>query len=229
MTAYASSASGGGTAGTGSRTASITPAIGELLVVAYNASANTNATPTVTDDQGGTYTKVDTAPWNASANIGGVYVRDQLVSGAVAHTVTIAPGSNTSMIIGIIAVSGMSKTGSAAIRQSAKVTDEASATTPAPAFAVSALTGNMTLAFAFNGRFTAQMVPPSGWTERLDVAEGSPIVGLEAATQDSGFTGTTVTWGSTYGGTLGGSAIILELDASGAALAVKGHHYRMMR
>lgn len=214
MAAYASAASGGGTSGTGSRTATITPAVGNLLVVGYNASANTSTSATVTDDQGGTYTQVNTALWDTSADIGGVYVRNQLVSSAVAHVITVAPGSNTAMAIGVIAISGMTRTGSSAIRQSARVQNETSATTPAPAFSASALTGNMTLGFAFNGRNAATMTAPTNWTERLDIGQPTPSTGLEAATRDSGFTGTTITWGSTYGGTLGGSAVILELDAT---------------
>jgi len=229
MAAYASAASGGGTSGTGNRTAAITPAVGDLLVVAYNASTNTNTSATVSDDQGGTYTQVNTALWDTSADIGAVYVRDQLVSSAVLHTITTATGSNTATSIGIIAVSGMAKTGATAVRQSAKVENEASATTPAPTFASSALTGNMTIGAVFNGRNAATMTAPTSWTERLDIGQPTPSTGVEVATRDSGFTGTTITWGSTYGGTLGGSAIILELDGSGAALAVKDHHYRMMR
>ena len=140
MATYRASAVGGGTSGSGDRTAAITPAVGDLLVVFVSLSGNTNATPTCSDNQSGTYTRILRAAWSASANNMACFVRDQIVSTTSSHTITVASGSNTAGAIGVIAVQGMTKTGASAVRSSGSQANQASGTTPTPVLNQAALT-----------------------------------------------------------------------------------------
>ncbi|MDP2735983.1 MAG: hypothetical protein Q8P12_07310, partial [bacterium] len=58
----------------------------------------------------------------------------------------------------------------------------------------------------------AGLAAPVGWTEQADVGQGNPPVGLETVTRDSGFTGTTITWGGTSASAF--ASIIVELDTA---------------
>jgi hypothetical protein len=209
---FRTSAAGGGTSGTTDRTVAITPAVGDLFIAFCVASVNTQTAPTMTDNNSGTYSLITTAQKATSADTMSVFVRNQFLANTTSTTLTCATGSNTAGEIVVVAVTGMSQTGSNAIRQSNRQENQASGGTPAPAFSSAALTDNMTLGAIFNATNPATMTTPTNWTERQDVGQATPTTGLEVVTRDSGFTGTTVTWGSTSGSAF--SSIIVELDAS---------------
>lgn len=214
MTAiYAGSWSGGETSGTTDRSASGTPAVGELLVVACQASTNTNTAPTCTDDQGGTYTLIFTAASNSSADMGSVFVRNQPVATAVAHNVTVATGSNAASEIGVIRVSGMSKFGITAVRSKGKQENQATSTTPAPVLDLTPLTTNVQIAGIFSADTTT--TPPASWTERVEASQITPTCALEIATRDSGNTTATITFGAAENTAFASFAI--ELDCSAPA------------
>lgn len=222
MAAFRTSAAGGGTSGTSNRTATITPAVGDLFVVFCNASGNTNSAPTCSDNNGGTYSLVGTAAKNSSADMMSCFVRDSLLPNTTSTVVTVATGSNTAAEIVIVAVSGMAKSSSGAVRQSGKQANQAASTTPAPALPASALTVNVTLGAVGNTTTPATMTSPSGWTERQDVGQSTPSTGLEVVSRDSGFTGTTVTWGSTSGSAYASFVVELDGSDSGAAAVTLG-------
>ena len=194
--------------------ASITPAVNDLLVALCSVRANANTAPTCSDDQGGTYTLAGTSQWGGGAHTMSCFVRDALATSAVSHTVTVATGSNTSGNVVLVALSGMTKTGSTAIKQALGVEENGSGTTPAPSLGSAATTGNVTIGAVASSSNPVGQTAPTGWTERQDVGQNAPTTGLEVVTRDSGFTGTTVTWGASESSVF--SALILELDASGA-------------
>lgn len=188
------------------------------LIVIFVAGTATLANGTVTDSLGGTYTDCGTANKNSSADEAHVFVRDALISSNTTMTVTwdCSADSATGCIMFMVRVSGMSRTGSSAIRQFANQNNQAGGGTPAPSFAVAALTGNPTLGFIFNATNPAGMTPPTSWSElRADAGYGSPTTGGEYVVRNSGFTGTTITWGSTSASAF--CAMIIELDTSVAA------------
>jgi hypothetical protein len=220
MATYRTSAAGGSTSGTGNRTVAVTTAIGDLLVVFCAASGNTNVTPTCTDNRGGTYTRVDAALFGASANAMSVFVADQLAASAVSTTITVATGSNTAAELVAVAVSGMTRTSAnGAIRGSGSQANQA-AGTPAPALGAAALTANVTIGCVANSTSPAGMTAPTGWTERQDVGQATPSTGLEVVTRNSGFTGTTVTWGSASATPF--ASFVLELDGSAGPVSGSG-------
>ncbi len=211
--AVRTTAAGGGTNGTGNRTVTIVPAVDDLLVVFCAVSVNTNAAPTMTDDNGsGTYTLIQTAQWNTSANTMSLFVRTALMVNTTSTVITCATGSNTSGELVVYAITGMTRTGASAILQNARQENQASGGTPAPAFGASAQTGNMTLGGVANATTAPSWTPPTNWTEEQDVSQATPTTGLETVSRASGFTGTTITWGSTSGSVF--ADIIVELDTS---------------
>ena len=212
MAVFITSAAGGGSTGTSDRTVAITPGVADLIVFYCAASANTNEAPTATDDRGGTYALVTTALYKATTNAMALFVRNQFVTAAVAHTITAATGSNTSGEIVACTFSSMARTGASAVLQSKTVKNQAAGGTPAISFGSAVNTANVTLGGIANTTNPATVTGPVGWTERQDVGQARPNVGLEVVTRDSGFTSTTVTWGGTSPTEFGG--IIVELDAS---------------
>ena len=151
----------------------------------------------------------------ASVNSIYAFVSDQLVSNAASQTVTFDPADAANgTIIFVNAVAGMSKSGTAAIRQFAKQDNQA-AGTPAPAFSSNALTENVTLGVVGNATSPAGLTAPTSWTEPAstgDLGYSTPTTGGEYVFRNSGFTGTTITWGSASASAFG--SIIIELDTS---------------
>jgi hypothetical protein len=196
--------------GSGSATVApvITTVTGDLLIAIY--VSNGTGTATCTDNQSGTWTKIAATLYNASGSQLTFWVRDQLVVTGAATTVTMAGGGGGASYSTVIAVSGMNYAGTAAIVQSAAAANQASGSTPAVTFSSSVQTAAVTI-----GAVSANtLTPPTNWLERTD-AQQNPGNRLEVITRDSGFTGTTITWGNTAGANYAAFAIELQ---SGVAL-----------
>jgi len=198
----------------GTHTVTSTPAQGDLIVIVAANTGNTSAA-TPTDDQGGVYVQVNTCVKATSADRMGVFVRTTLVPSGVSTVFTHAPGASSGGGIAVLKVTGMKRTGSQAIRQSAIQSNQASGT-PTPVLSVAALTGNALIGAVFNGASPATMTERSSpaWSERADVGYGSPTTGLEVMSIDSGETGTSIAWGSSSGSAF--CSIVVELDTSAA-------------
>ncbi len=213
---YRSSAAGGATSGTSDRTVVITPAVGDLIIVAVCLSGNTNDVPTMTDNNGfGTYDRILCVPWSASANRLAVFVRTALMVNTTSTTITCASGSNTAGELVAVAVAGMTRAGTSAIRSSGSQSNQATSTTPAPALSQTSLTGNLTICGVGSGDTTTTF--PTNWSERQDVSQATPTTALEIATRDSGFVGTTITFGATQSTVY--ASFALELDGSAAPIS----------
>lgn len=211
---YRASWVGGDSSGTGDRTCTVsTPAVGDLLIVWVVVTANSNDTPTCSDDNSGSYDRILTRTCGGGGGSFRLscFVRTALMTNTTSTVVTPATGTNNSGSVVVTAISGMTRAGSAAVRQSAGQNVTVGPSAPAPAFGSACLTGNVTLGAVGNAANPAAMTAPTNWTERQDTGQASDTCGLEVVTRDSGFTGTTVTWGST---TLAYGDIIIELDCS---------------
>ena len=208
-----------GTADTGASpntSGAFTPAANDLLVVFVVASDTTDAAGTLSCSAGTTFTLVNKAVYSASANAIYCFVANSL-SAASSQTVTWTETSDAASGTHIFVerIAGMSRTGSGAIRQSAKTDNGSAAGTPAATFASSALTGNVTLGVVGNSSNPAAMTPPTNWTEPAstgDLGYNVPATGGEVVFRDSGFTSTTITWGGTSATVYGVS--IVELDTT---------------
>lgn len=190
------------------------PTAGDLLFVFVAATGTADTAPTMTDSQSLGMTRVAASfTWATGTHTIYAFVSNALAA-AASMTVTFdcSGDAATGCAIFVAGVQGMSRVGLNAIKQTAGQDNQITGTTPAPVFASSALTGNPTLGCIGNNTNPAGVTEPSGWTERADVGYTSPTTGAEYVSRDSGFTGTTITWGSTSAS--GFASFATELDAS---------------
>jgi len=175
---------------------SFTPAAGELLVAFVNASGTT-AAGSMTDSQGLNFTRIISAAYGGNASTVYCFVSNATAS-ASSMTVTFdcTGDAATGADIVVAGVTDVNGTGASAVQQSTRQQNQNSGT-PAPVFGASCDTNNPTLVcVGIEGDNPANVSPPGGWTEQADTGHANPATGTEYATRDSGFTGTTVTWGS---------------------------------
>lgn len=202
------------TGGTTDASGSFTPAAGDLLIVFVVATGTVGA-GTCTESLGETtFTKITSALKASSADTLYLFISNQPLSTAGARTVTFGTGGggSTGTVITVYRISGQSRFGASASRQTAVQSNQAAAGTPAPAFANACLTGNPTLGVVGNATNAATMTAPTNWTEDSDNGYATPTTGQESISRASGFTGTTVTWGSTSASAFGD--IVVEIDSS---------------
>jgi hypothetical protein len=186
--------------------------VGDLVVVYCCVAANTNDTPTCSDNNGsGTYDLIDVMNFTiSSVNYRmSVFIRTALMVNTTSTVITVATGSNSSGTIHVIPITGISRTGANAVRSKGSQNNQAAATA-APALNQSALTGNGTL--VVQGSADTTTTAPTNWTEVLDTSQSNDTVALESASRASGFTGTTITFGAASSTVFCSHA--MELDGS---------------
>lgn len=211
------------TGNTPNTSGAFTPAIGDLIVVFVTKEASALASPMVSGDLTSSvaptgFTLIRNEGHQSSAAHVGVFVANSKCVDTTSRTVTIASGSDAGAgtNISVYRVSGMTKTGANAVRQSAGQTD-LSAGTPAPAFSQAALTGNACLGCIYNASNPAGLTQPSGWSEGSDTGYTTgQVSGIETCFINSGETGTTITWGGASATAF--ASIIIELDTSATIL-----------
>ena len=208
----------------GNKTVAITPAVGEIII-AFAANSGTTTDPTVTDDQGGTYTRVAGCIKNASADEMHFYVRNTPCQTTAVHTLTEnVGGAGTGGGIWAACVPGMAKSGLNAVRQFATQDNQAGSTVPTGTFTRAPLTENMLVFAVFNTTNGAGITEPSGFTERRDVGYTTTANGLEVATRDSGHTSVTVAAQNQSPSAFG--MIVVELDTATPTAGGSGRSWR---
>lgn len=193
---------------------SFTPAVGDLLWVTVAAAGTTTAFPTLTSSAGTTFRFIGVALVTASVDRLYTFLARTLVTSATPQTVTFdcTGDAATGATIAVASVSSMTRTADTGAVRQYKVASNVAAGTPAVTFDNSVLTGNPTLVCVGNATNPAGLTEPTGWTEGADSGNITPTHGLEYAYRNSGFTGTTVTWGSASASAFG--AIVMELDTT---------------
>jgi len=194
---------------------SFTPAAGDLLCAFVIASDSILGSPTMSDTQGIGFSLLSGAanePMFATGIHRLYFYVSNTTAAASSMTVTFncTGDQATGCIIFVASVAGMTATGLSAVLQSKSQQNQA-AGTPAPAFSAAAQTGNVTLGCVAQASASA-MTPPTSWTEQADVTYLTPSIGGEYVSRNSGFTGTTITWGSATVGNF--ASLIVELDTS---------------
>jgi hypothetical protein len=206
------------TGGTPNSSNAFSPASGDLLIVFAQAAATTQDPATLVSSIGGfTFTQVAQRTYGTSRSVY-AFVADALVSNTASQTVEfdVAADPATGTVIFVYAVSGMSKFGTTAIRQSAE-NNAALTITPSVTFPGVCLTGNPTLAILGNITTPAGITPNASWTEPVggDLGYSNPDAGAAVCHRDSGFTSDVITWGADSATAWG--IIAVELDASAPA------------
>jgi hypothetical protein len=123
-------------------TSSFTPAVGDLLIGWFGITGNTGAWAP-SDSASGSWTKIRRQVKSASADFLELWVRNSLITSATAMTASFAltGASPTGGIIVIHRISGMTKTGSAAVLQQTGSDNQVSVT-PSPALAAATQAAN---------------------------------------------------------------------------------------
>lgn len=202
-----------------------TPTAGALLIVFVEASDTVQATATLSNSAGTTFTQFNAAFFSASAWRAYAFVAD---SPAIASSQTVtfntASDAATGTTIHVYEVTGVARWGTSAIRQSAITENGSIGGTPSVTFASSCLTGNPTLGCVANKSTPAGITPNASWTEPAngDLGYSTPGAGQAVCHRDSGFTGTGITWGGTSATSF--AVIMAEIDTTTALSKIIQQH-----
>lgn len=201
------------TGGTSVTTSSFTPAQDDLLVLLAGFTDLTRPAPAVVVTKSIVaapgFVPIRQAFYRTSLDTICMFVGGGLES-PTARTVTLTfPASVSGTFWGVYRVSGMQRTGQGAVRQSA-IQNNGAIGTAAPVFPAACLTGNPVIAVFGNGSNPAAVTEPSGFTETIDTGYATPTSGFEAVFRNTGFTGSTLTWGGASASAFGAMAV--ELD-----------------
>ena len=122
----------------------------------------------------------------------------------------------TGTIITVWRVAGMSRTGQSASKQTKTFVNGTAGGTPSVTFSTDCDTNNPTIGLVGNAANPAGLTPPNAWTEPAgaDLGYSNPTRGAEGVFRNSGFTGTTINWGSTSA--TAWHVAVVELDTSAA-------------
>lgn len=186
-------------------TGGFTPTSGAAIVVFMTATTTTQATATCTSSVGAalTFTQFNATTWNTTTHSIYGFVSNQFVTDTTAsQTITCDTASDqaTGTNLFVYQITGVTVAGTSGVVHSA-VGFNGSGVTPSVVFSGSALTGNPTLVAIANQTQPAPgITPPTSWTEPVspagEIAYATPDGGGAVAHRDSGFTGTTITWGA---------------------------------
>ncbi len=200
----------------GTHSVTATPSIGDLIVIVAGVSGNSSLGTTIpTDDNSsGTYGSFAIQTASTSGNQIAVYTRSSLISSAVSTVFTHAQGTTTGGGLTVFAISGISRTGSSASKQTAIQNNQSSGGTPGPTFTNSVTGNNPVIGVLLNGSNPATVTPRSSpsYTEASDSGWNTPTTGVETMYINSGETGTTISWGSTSGTAF--ASLVMEIDSS---------------
>lgn len=206
----------------GNKTVTATPALSDLIVVVHGISGWASGdSSTITDNNSdglGSYTRIGTATAPLS-NGGGtacalwISVRNSLIGSATSTIFTATNSGDTGGGLTVLRFSGMSRTGSSAIKQSI---GESNATENPPTITFSATTdtANPVILACMGEDNPLAITPPTGFTEADDTGWATPTTGVEVCWDDSGNTATLFSW--TGGATTDHNEVGLELDTSAA-------------
>ena len=197
---------------------SFTPAAGDLLVALVTTTGSVEPVG-LSDTQALGWTLVATANKSLTADSLYLYVASALAA-ASSTTVTFdcTGDEATGCTIQVMRVSGVTRTGSSAIRQF-QTSSNNSAGTPSVTLAAAALTTNPTVGAVLHGdgAGAADPEPPTGFTDRNLAGYTTPTTGTVYCSDDSGFTGTTLTWATATSSDY--CALAFEIDASSTGVS----------
>ncbi len=191
-----------------------TPAASDLLVAFVVATGTVDTAGTMTGSTGLTFVKAGpSALWDVSGAAVHCFIAEQLAT-AVSQTVTFdsAADPTTGQVIFVAGVGGMIRAGAAAVRQTKKQDNIATASFPSTTFDASCLTDNPT--FGCVGVFGVNppnLNPPVGWSRHGNTGYATPVSGATYIGRAGGFTGTIIAWATS---TVDYGNLAVELDAS---------------
>lgn len=210
----------------GNKTVTAIPAVDDLIVVVHGMSGFGGAdNSTITDDQGGTYTKIGASPLSSGGGTNGalwISIRDTLIASAVSTVFTATNTGDTGGGLTVLRFAGMSRTGSSAVRQS-KGESTQTENPPVITFGGATLSTNPIVLAVLGEDNPANVTPPTGFTEAVDTGWSTPVTGIEVCWVDSGQVSTSYSWSG--GALTDHNEVGVELDASAPP---SGYHARII-
>jgi hypothetical protein len=203
-------------------TGAFAPAVNDLLVVfvTKEASAASLASADLTSSVAPTgFTLIRDEPFDTNADVLAVFVADALCTNTTSRTVTLAsgadPGAGTNICV--VAVAGLTRVGSSAVRQSGALANQTTAI-PSLTFDTGvALSANLILGAIGVVDGTPGLTAPASFSELADTGYTTgKAQGIEVVHRDSGHTTQTVAW-QTVAASAGWAGIIVEMDVSAPA------------
>jgi hypothetical protein len=199
----------------GNKTVTATPAVDDLIVVVHGMSGWASGdTSVITDNQGGTYTQIGANPLSTGGGTSGalwISIRTALISSASSTIFTATNTGDTGGGLTVLKVTGMSRVGSSAVRQSIGQSSQTE-NPPVIAFGSATLTENPIILAVFGEDNPAGVTPPTDFTERTDTGWSSPTSGIEVCSIDSGKTSSSYSWSG--GALTDHNEVGVELDTS---------------
>ena len=179
----------------GNKTFTGTSVTGDLIVVVVVSTGVT--TSSVTDNDGGTYTKVagDYTGFSTSGFLS-IWVRNALVASGKSTIYTANQASSTGGGLHVLRLTGIPVAGSSAVRGSGGQSTGTAGTTPAPVLSTTPTNFNPIITAVANGtNSSTTVVQRSGYSEDGDSGYNTPATGFEVAHLASGETSATLTHG----------------------------------
>lgn len=197
----------------GSKTVTAVPDAGSLIIIVAASSGLAGGTTSVSDDQGGTYTQVDTDRTGFSTTgVLTVWARDSLVPATTSTIFTAAQVGSSGGGLSVLEVTSMLNVGAAAVRSAGGQSSGGSGTTPAPVLNQTPLFYNTIItavASGTNGGGTAVRSSPL-YTDVAIAGYNTPATGLDVSFLDGDETSATITWGGTIATVF--ASVAIELD-----------------
>lgn len=200
----------------GNKTVTATPAVGDLIVVIAASSGLSGGTTAVSDDQGGTYTQVDSDRTGFSTTgVLTAWVRNSAIASAVSTVFTASQAGSSGGGLIVFSCTNIGVFGASAVRSSGGQSSGTSGTTPAPVLSKTPNSLNpiiMAMADGTNG--SANNAVRSGYTEDTDAGYNTPATGWEVQHIASGETSATLTFGATAPSAFASIALEIAFNSS---------------
>lgn len=204
----------------GNKTVVATPAANDLIVVIHGMSGWASGDDsTITDNNaggGGTYHKIGTATVPLSEGGGTacalwISVRNSLISSATSTTFTATNTGDTGGGLTVLRFSGMTRTGSQAVKQSIGESN-ATESPPTITFGATTDTNNPVILAVMGEDNPPALTSPTGFTEADDTGWATPTTGIQVCWDDAGNAATLFSWSA--GALTDHNEVGIELDTS---------------
>jgi hypothetical protein len=194
----------------GDKTVTATPVDNDLIVIVAACSGLAGGTTACSDNDGGTYTLVDTDRTGFSTTgVLNVFVRDALITTAGSTIFTASQSGSSGGGLVVLRVAGMTLTGASAVRSNGGQSTVASGT-PAPVLSLAPHERNPIITAVASGTNGGGTTVRTGYTDVAVTGYNTPATGLDVCFFARGELSTTITWGGAAPSQFASVAIELE-------------------
>lgn len=195
----------------GNKTVTAAPIAGSLIVVIASSSGLAGGTTSVTDDQSGTYTQVDSDRTGFSTTgVLTVWVRNALIPTATSTIFTANQAGSTGGGLSVLNVQHMVDTGAGAVRSNGGQSTGTGGTTPAPVLNQTPLFYNPVITAVSNGTNGGGTAARTNYSDVAIAGYNTPATGLDLCFIDGEETTGTITWAGTSASAF--ASVAIELD-----------------